>query len=299
MSVRLYEEPDLKNTTMICGWAGIGNVGLVAVSTLRSLVRARELGEVEPYGYFEPSEVEIVDGLIEQMQFPTTRFYSHQRRDGGDLILLVGEQQPADEQKAYEMASEVLDVAERFGCRRIYTSAASVTTIHHMSKPRVWTVPNTPALLSEVRRYGNTVVMSEVDDADGEGLISGLNGLLLGVARSRQIDAVCLMGEVPYYLQGAPWPYPKASRSVLEVLARVLNLQLDLSELEEMSAKVEANIEQILEALASAKELPRQVRVEMEKLRHGVRPERGPITEQEKKEILEHIDELFRDENAG
>jgi len=299
MSVRLYEEPDLKNTTMICGWAGIGNVGLVAVSTLRSLVRARELGEVEPYGYFEPSEVEIVDGLIEQMQFPTTRFYSHQRRDGGDLILLVGEQQPADEQKAYEMASEVLDVAERFGCRRIYTSAASVTTIHHMSKPRVWTVPNTPALLSEVRRYGNTVVMSEVDDADGEGLISGLNGLLLGVARSRQIDAVCLMGEVPYYLQGAPWPYPKASRSVLEVLARVLNLQLDLSELEEMSTKVEANIEQILEALASAKELPRQVRVEMEKLRHGVRPERGPITEQEKKEILEHIDELFRDENAG
>jgi len=299
MSVRLYEEPDLKNATMICGWAGIGNVGLVAVSTLRSLVHATELGEVEPYGYFEPSEVEIVDGLIEQMQFPTTRFYSHQRRDGGDLILLVGEQQPADEQKAYEMASEVLDVAERFGCRRIYTSAASVTTIHHMSKPRVWTVPNTPALLSEVRRYGNTVVMSEVDDADGEGLISGLNGLLLGVARSRQIDAVCLMGEVPYYLQGAPWPYPKASRSVLEVLARVLNLQLDLSELEEMSTKVEANIEQILEALASAKELPRQVRVEMEKLRHGVRPERGPITEQEKKEILEHIDELFRDENAG
>ena len=36
--------------------------------------------------------------------------------------------------------------------------------------------------------------------------------------QSRDIEAVCLLGEVPYYLQGAPWPYPKASISVLEVL---------------------------------------------------------------------------------
>ncbi|OHB63130.1 MAG: hypothetical protein A2Y77_07865 [Planctomycetes bacterium RBG_13_62_9] len=321
MGVRLYEECRLTNPIMLCGWAGIGNVGLVAVSTLRRLLGAEKFGEIEPYGYFEPSKVVIRNGLIEHMHFPATKFYAVIRHPSpvartdaagmedlpaarldqtrGDLILLVGEQQPVDERKAYEMAGAVLDVAERFGCRRIYTSAASVTMIHHTAKSRVWAVPNTPALLSEVRQYGNTVLMSEVGEKDGEGLISGLNGVLLGVAKNRGIEAVCLMGEVPYYLQGAPWPYPKASISILEVLGRVFGVELDLSELRQMAGKVEANVEQVLDALAAAEELPEQVRMEMEKLRQGKHVDLGPITDREKKEILEHIDELFKGDTSA
>ncbi len=283
---------------MLCGWAGIGNVGLTAVSTLRRLVRARPFGEIEPYEYFEPSRAIVKNGLIKEMRFPSTKFYSHRLADK-DLLLLVGEQQPADEYKAYEMASEVLDVAEQLGCRRIYTTAASVTTIHHTARPRVWAVPNTPALIPEVRKYGNTILMSEVGGTDGDGLISGLNGILPGVAKNRGIEAVCLMGEVPYYLQAAPWPYPKASISILEVLGSILGVRLDLRELHEMAAKVEVNIEQILDALATAEELPEQVRTEMEKLREGKQPDIGPITEHEKREILEHIDELFKGETGN
>jgi proteasome assembly chaperone (PAC2) family protein len=295
MGVRLNQEPELKNPVMLCGWAGIGNVGLVAVNTMRRLVGAEEFGEIQPYDFFEPSRVVIRDGQIEEMRFPATKFYSH-RGNERDIIFLVGEQQPADTQKAYEMAGMVLDTAEKFGCHRVYTSGASVTMIHHTAKPRVWVVPNDRELISEVRRYGNTVLMSEVGDTNGEGSITGLNGLLLGVAKCRRIEAVCLMGEVPYYLQGAPWPYPKASISVLEVLGRILRISLDLRELQETAGRVEANIEQILEALATAEELPEQVRAEMERLRHPPHTRLGPITETEKKEILDHIDELFKGE---
>ncbi len=304
---------------MLCGWAGIGSVGLAAVSTLRRLVRASELGQIEPYEYFEPSKVVVRNGLISQMRFPNTTFYSHSLPDR-DLLLLVGEQQPMDDRKAYRMAKEVLDVAQRVGCRRIYTSAASVTTIHHRVKPRVWAVPNSPDLLAEVRRYGNTILMSEAENAaetrettgesgedeqasaspgSGGGLISGLNGILLGAAKNRGIEAICLMGEVPYYLQAAPWPYPKASISVLEVLSRILRMPLDLRELYEMAEKVDQNIEQVLDALANAEELPDQVRTEMERLKQGRRPDLGPITEGEKHEIMEHIDELFRGETGN
>jgi len=295
MGVRLNKEPELKNPVLLCGWAGIGNVGLVAVSTLRRLVRAEEFGEVQPHEFFEPSRVIIRNGLIEEMRFPTTKFYSY-RGQNQDLAFLVGEQQPADVQKAYEMANLVLDQAERLGCRRIYTTAASVTTIHHTAKPRVWAVPNSRSLIPEIRQYRNTVLISEIDGVDGTGTITGLNGVLLGVAKDRQIEAICLMGEVPYYLQGAPWPYPKASISVLEVLGRILNVSLDLSELTEMAARAQANIEQILEALAANEDLPEQVRIEMERLKNPLRTQLGPITETEKKEILEHIDELFKSE---
>ena len=293
MGVKLYREPQLKRPMMICGWSGIGKVGLVAINTMRRLVRAEAFGEIEPYGFFEPSQATIVNGLIEDMRFPATRFYGFHGRNN-DVVFLVGEQQPTDIEKTYEMAGAVLDVAVRLGCRRIYTAGAGVTTIHHTAKPKVWAVPNDPDLIPEIREYSNTILMSEIGGREGEGAISGLNGLLLGVAKSRDIEAICLMGEVPYYLQGAPWPYPKASISVLEVLGEILDTPLDLHELHQTADKVEANIDQVLEALAEAEELPEQVREEMENLRHPQRTDLGPITEAEQKDILENIDELFR-----
>jgi proteasome assembly chaperone (PAC2) family protein len=295
MAVKLYKELELKRPIMLCGWSGIANVGLAAVNTMRRFMRAEEFGRIEPYGYFDPTHVVIANGLIEDLRFPATRLFSHRRQDR-DVVFLTGERQPEDPEKAYEMAEEVLNVAQRLGCRRLYTSGASVTAIHHTARPRVWAVPNSPRLIPEIRRYGNTVLMSEVDGADGQGSITGLNGLLLGVAQSRGIEAVCFLGEVPYYLQGAPWPYPKASISVLEVLGNLLNIPLDLHELRESAARVEANIDQILETLAGADELPEQVREEMDSLRHPQHLDRGPITDAEQREILDHLDELFRGE---
>jgi proteasome assembly chaperone (PAC2) family protein len=295
MGVKLYKELELKRPILMCGWSGIANVGLAAINTMRRLMRAEEFGQIEPYGYFDPTHVVIANGLIEDVRFPSTRFFSHRRQDH-DLVFLIGERQPEDTDKAYEMAGEVLDVAERLGCRRIYTAGASVTTIHHTARPRVWAVPNSRRLIPEIRRYGNTVLMSEVDGTDGQGSITGLNGLLLGAAKIRGIEAICLLGEVPYYLQGAPWPYPKASISVLEVLGNALNVPLDLSDLRESAARVEANIDQILETLAGAEELPEQVREEMDSLRHPSHVDLGPITDQEKQDMLDHLDELFRGE---
>jgi predicted ATP-grasp superfamily ATP-dependent carboligase len=132
-----------------------------------------------------------------------------------------------------------------------------------------------------------------------DGLISGLNGILLGAAMDRQIEAVCLMGEVPYYLQAAPWPYPKGAISVLEVLAEILRLHLDLGRLHKMAAKVQANVDQVLTALATAEDLPEKVRTEMDRLRRGKHPHPGPITDREKQYILEHIDELFKGETGS
>ena len=122
----------------------------------------RNSGRSSRLGYFDPTHVVIANGLIEDMRFPATRFFSHHRPDR-DIVFVVGERQPEDTEKAYEMAGEVLDVAERLGCRRVYTSGASVTAIHHTAKPRVWAVPNSRRLVPEIRRYGNTILMSEVD----------------------------------------------------------------------------------------------------------------------------------------
>lgn len=304
VGIRLYKEPKLKNPDLICGWPGIGNIGIIAIDTLKGVLRAEEFGEIEPWDFFEPRKVSIKNGLLEDLEFPTNKFY-YQRLKKKDLIFFIGEEQPTDGgrmyargEKAYQMANLVLDVAQKFGCQRVYTSGAAVTTIHHTLKPRVWAVPNNEKLINEVREYENTILMSEIEGRGGQGSITGLNGLLLGVAKERGLEAICLMGEIPYYLQGAPWPYPKASKSVLEVLTKILEIKFDLSFMDDMVKRVERNVKEFLEALYHTENIPPQVRDELrnsiERLKE-IRPtESGKITEEDQKRIMEHIDEFFK-----
>jgi hypothetical protein len=238
---------------------------------------------------------------LKDLEFPSNKFYS-QRIRNQDLIFFIGQEQPAEGRmryaegkKAYEIANLVLDVADKFGCQRVYTSGAAVTQIHHTVKPRVWAVPNKQSLIKDIKEYENTILMSEIEGRSGQGTITGLNGLLLGVAKKRDLEAICLMGEIPYYLQGAPWPYPKGSKSVLEVLSKILDIKIDLSQLDELAETVEENIEEFLESLYTAEAIPPQVRDEIEKLRYARPTEPGPITKEEQNEMMKHIDELFKE----
>jgi predicted ATP-grasp superfamily ATP-dependent carboligase len=73
--------------------------------------------------------------------------------------------------------------------------------------------------------------------------ISGLNGLLLGVAKERKIEGVCLLGEVP--MHATRIPNPMAALAVLRVLTRMLNIEIDLSELSEMASEAAERMKEI------------------------------------------------------
>ena len=300
MGIRLHQEPNLSGPVMLCGWPGIGGIGLAAIETLRRSVGARLFAEIEPWEFFGPKAVVIEAGILKELRFPTSRFYAG-RLGARDVIFFVGEQQPADSgagyakgRKAYDMANMVVELGERLGCRRFYTSGAAVTRIHHTARSRVWAVPNDASLLEEVRGYDNTILTSAIEGRGRRGTITGLNGLLLGVAKKRGHQAICLMGEIPYYLQAIPWQYPRGSKAVLELLARIFDTDVDLGPLDELAGQVDENVERFLESLSNAGAIPPRVRDEIERLRQPDPEDLGPITDEEQKEILDHIDELFR-----
>ncbi len=299
MGVVLFKQPRLENPDLIASWPGIGNIGIIAADSLRGQLRAEELGEIEPWDFFYPTKVIIRNGVLTQLDFPGNKFY-YKRLGNKDVIFFIGEEQPADGgrmyaegKKAYEIANLVLDVATRFGCQRVFTSGAAVALTHHLAKPRVWAVASRKELLAEVKAQSNTVLMSETNGRVNVGSITGLNGLLLGLAKSKGLDAVCLMGEIPDYLSGAPFPYPTASRSVLEVLAGMLGVQLDFSSLDELAGQINGIVESIYE------KLPPEVKERVEQRRAPAEPKPEAITEDDKKWIREHIDELFKRGRTG
>lgn len=296
MAVKYFSEPSLDHPVMIASWPGIGNIGMLAVENMRQTMGAEPFAEIEPWDFFYPRRVIVKGSVLDDMEFPSSKFY-YKRSGIHDLIFFVGEEQPtelgreyAEGRKAYTMANLVLDVARKFQCRRIYTSGAAVAPVHHTARPRVWAVPNSERLLSEIRRYPNTVLMSDIQERGSGGSITGLNGLLLGIARRAGMDAICLMGEIPIYLQGLSIAYPRATMSVLEVLADILDTRIEMEPISRLVGETERDIEAVYQAF------PAEIREQLDKLVQLSSPpaQPGPITEEDKKQILEDIDKFFK-----
>jgi len=222
--VKLYARPRLKSPVLLAAWPGISNVAIIIASYLERKLGFKRLGEIQASYFFDPVGVIVRDNVVEAPRFPQSRF-SYWKNESGtdDIILFIGEQQPTA--KSYELANAVLDVGVKFTVKRVYTFAAALTRIHHTEQPRAWGVATSPEVAEQLRSYDLV--------QKGNLQIAGLNGLMLGVAKERNIEGVCLLGEVPTY--ATKIQNPIAALAILKALTRTLDIKIDLSELMQLA----------------------------------------------------------------
>ena len=234
--VKLYARPRLKSPIMLAAWPGVGNVALIVATYLQRKLDFKELGEIEASYFFDPIGVVVKDSVVEEPQFPMSNFYywkNKGRGKGSDIILFIGEDQPAT--KGYELANTVLDVGGRFQVKRIYTCAAALTRIHHTEQPRVWGVATNQQVTDDLKRYDLV--------QRGNLQIAGLNGLLLGVAKERDIEGICLLGEVPMYATRIQ--NPMAALVVLKALTKILDIKIDMDEMAQLASETKEKMKQL------------------------------------------------------
>jgi proteasome assembly chaperone (PAC2) family protein len=232
--IRITARPKLRTPNLLAAWPGIGNVAMVIANYLKAKLPFKELGFLEPSYFFDPIGVLVKDDLVEEPTFPQSVFYYWKNPKGSrDLMLFIGDDQPSA--KGYDLAHYVLDVGEKFGFGRVYTCAAAMTRIHHTEPPKVWGVGTSHLVTGDLKPY-NLEHSSNLQ-------IAGLNGLLLGVAKERDIDGACLLGEVPTYASRVT--NPMAALAVLKVLAPMLEIKVDLAELAKMAVEATERIKQV------------------------------------------------------
>ena len=232
--VKLYARPRLKSPNMVAAWPGIGNVAIIVATYLERKLGLKELAEVEASHFFDPIGVIVKDSVVEAPQFPQSKFYYWKNKGGGsDIILFIGEDQPAS--KGYELANCVVDVGQRFQVKRIYTCAAALTRIHHTEEPKVWGVATSQRVTKDLKRYDLV--------QRGNLHIAGLNGLLLGVAKERDIEGVCLLGEVPMYATRVQ--NPMAALAVVKTLTKMLGIEIDITELAQLARETKEKMRQV------------------------------------------------------
>ena len=275
--IKLHMEPPLNNPVMVAAWPGMGSVAIGAVGYLRHQLQATEFGEIEPYDFFEPSEVVVENSVTAPPRLPQTKFYFWKGRPRqGDLLLVMGDSQP--HARPYQYANLIMDVAQRFGVRRLYTGAAAPASLHHRERPKVLAVANEAKLLRYLKGFDLSLMES--------GQISGMNGLLLGVAAEREVEGICLLGELPYY--AVALPCLRSSQVVLEVLLKMLGIQIDMAEMDTMAGRTEDEIDKIVATSEQMSRLVEQLRQPKPQSEPKARP-----SPEEQAQARERIERLF------
>ena len=232
--VKFYARPRLNSPNMLAAWPGIGNVSKIVAAYLKKRLDFKQLGEVEASHFFDPIGIVAKDSMVEEPQFPESKFYYWKNKAGqDDLILFIGDDQPAS--KSYGLANCVVDVGLKFQAKRIYTFAAALTRIHHTEQPRVWGVATSQNVADDLKEQ-NLIQRGNLH-------IAGLNGLLLGVAKERKIDGMCLLGEVPMYATRIQNPI--AALAILDVLTKMLDIKIDMTELAQSAMETKELMKQI------------------------------------------------------
>lgn len=241
--MQLSAEPKLSEPILMAAWPGMGLVALKTVAFLVERLGAEPLARVAPESRFAVSGIAIEDGIVAPTTLPESRLFFHQTDGRHDLLLFVGAEQPVSGQE-WSLANEVLKTAERLGAKRLYTFAAMPCRIDHHREPKVWGCATDEALLRELERHDVTRMK--------DGSVTGLNGVLLGVAQHRGWAGCCLLGEIPVY--ATQMENPKSCHAVLKRVCSLTGLDLDLEELRIQGEAMAAQLDVIFRKLGQSSE---------------------------------------------
>ena len=219
------EKPELTDPILIEGLPGVGNVGKLAAEHLVDQLKAKKF--VDIFSKYFPPQVLVDDsGIVKLVN--NEMFYVKREQARHDLVVLIGDYQGLTPDGQYELADRTLKLAQDLGVKRIFT-LGGYGLGKLVEKPRVLGAVSHEDLVPEMKELGVTFSKGE----PGSGIV-GASGLLLGLGKVYGMRSVCLMGETSGYFVD-----PKAAQVVLEVLSKVLEVELDFSDLEDKAEQID------------------------------------------------------------
>jgi proteasome assembly chaperone (PAC2) family protein len=137
---------------------------------------------------------------------------------------------------------KLLQFAQELGVERVFTFASMATQMRPEDQSRVFAAAIDRQTLEELKKI-------ELQALE-EGQISGLNGVLLGVAAEAGLRGGCLLGEIPHIF--AQFPFPQGSLAVLNAFRRLTQIEIDLSELAQQAEAMAHQLGEVLSQVEHA-----------------------------------------------
>jgi hypothetical protein len=219
--------PKLEQPYLVCGLPGSGYVGKLAVEHIIQELGAKLFADIYSYS-FPPQVVIRSDGTADLMK---NSMYYWKGNGKPDMLLLTGDAQPSTPEAEYMLVDQILDLAARFNTSTVFTLAAYITGAF-VDKPKVYATATDGEFIKEFQSHGMLPM-------DG-GSITGMNGLIIGIAKLKGMRGMCLLGETSGYVVDA-----KASQAVLQSLLDMIEMKIDMKNLEKRAMDTELLIRTI------------------------------------------------------
>ena len=215
LGLKVHKLPKLKNPVMIAALPDMGNVAGIGMDFLVKKLKAKLFAEI--YAFWPPA-VSYENGIVQYEQ-SSYKFHFCEKEN---LVLFSGEFNPSDPRRLYELCYQVVDMAKKLKINTLYSIGAALKP-PNPAEPKLYGAATNSKLLAVLKKEKLELLKSK-------GQITGFNGLILGIAKEKQLDSICILGEIdnPNVIQ------PKVAEMILAALLQILKLEpLNMKELKE------------------------------------------------------------------
>ena len=188
----------------------MGRVGGLVSSFLSQHVKTEQVAEITSS---EKPWVSHADGVVKN----TSDVYNISYDKRHKLLIFTGESQPQDPGELHSLCNMLLDYVQSIGkVRRLY-GAGGYLREQLTGSPRVCGVVNRHEMKKVLTKVGIDPVGNEITS------ITWFNGLILGLAAERGIDAIGLFGEIAE----TNVPQPLAAKTIISAFSKLEGISID------------------------------------------------------------------------
>lgn len=244
-TIELDDKIKLNNPILLIGLPGIGLVGKIAIEYIAQNTKAKKIGSIHG-SVFPPLVIVDKKGNVDLIKDEIYLL----KQEKNDLILLTGDVQPpignplADEHHYY-FAKKIIEIAKKIGVNKIYTFAGmDIGDARITQKPKIQFAANSEKEIVAMKKL-------KLIQAKEDLTISGVAGVVVGLAKQEKIDAACILGETSSKLIYGDFD---SARAVLEFTCNMLKINIDLKDIKKEASKITKAFKQIVDELKSISE---------------------------------------------
>lgn len=217
---------EFRKAIVMEGLPGIGNVGKIAIDFIIESIKAKKFLEITSSTF--PHSVFVNENNL--IDLPAISMY-HKKLRSQDFIFIAGDVQPLDERSCHEFCNLVLDKLEKHQVKEIIT-LGGIGLPKIPRQPKVYVTANTKDMLT---RYQTTEMEKNIFGVVGP--IMGVSGLLVGLAKKRNIPAAAILAQTfghPAYMGVKP------ARELIKILDKKFSFNINLQALDKEISELDS-----------------------------------------------------------
>ena len=196
------EEPNITKPIIIAAMQDMGNVGSIVINFINKTLKTKS---------FRTAKVSFPTYVVDNGGDIDLPNESWEYKYTDDLIIFGGGNgQPQNNNELNILCQDVIEIAQKYSAKFIYTLGGFHTNRVLKNKPRTYITTTSKELRRQMEKL-------ELEMTPQKSLITGFNGLILGFAKKYEIQGIGMYGE----LNKPEMPQYRAAISIIKTIEKL------------------------------------------------------------------------------